>query len=94
MNSFRENVLFESDDVIITLWAVKSYAHPIRRCMGPKIKVYTPEKLKVMRNEPILQTVTGLQKMTQLQCFDCQCDGLAAYLANLQLKTSVSFIQK
>ena len=66
MNSFWDNIRFKSDDVIITLGPVKSYAHPFQRCMGAKIKVYTPGKLKIMRNEPILQTVMGLQKMTQL----------------------------
>ena len=52
-------------------WALKSYAHHFKKYMGAKIKVYTLEKLKQVRNEPILQTVTGLQKMTQLHVVSC-----------------------
>ena len=55
-----------SNDVTITLWAVKNYAHHFYRCMGAKIQAYTPGKLKIIRNEPILQTVTDLKKITQI----------------------------
>ena len=35
-------------------------------CMGANIQAYTPGKLKIIRNEPILQTVTDLKKITQI----------------------------
>lgn len=44
----------------------KNYAHHFYRCMGAKIQAYTPGKLKIIRNEPILQTVTDLKKITQI----------------------------
>ena len=33
--------------------------------MGAKIQVYTSGNQKIIRNEPILQTVMGLQEVTQ-----------------------------
>ena len=53
---------------------------------GAKLQVYTSGMLKIVRNEPILQMVTGLQKMTLLHL---HCSQITAIVPGSNLVTAL-----